>query len=437
MHSPIVDDPVGPAQSSTATVPASPTGGKWQASSKTRQCPICGRTKDGDCRINTDGRVKCRHDKPHAIGEVVSGLDGCQYGFTGNGALGGHFKPHRAVAERILKAVPSGVTAEPVPALLPLPSPSTFFLARFTPDVAAVASRKDGDFYYYDDKHRQQRKRKGLGPEKEIYIHHFANGKWLNGANGTCPSYNENCLPLLDGLPLYIEGEKCAQIVCDSGIVSLSIPGHQAESLQHCTTAFKRHRELGLKAVAYLSDVGEAGRQKENIIADAAAAAGLPAVIINAGTIWQDLPDNGNIDDLAIDADEMLASIDQAFRDKLAEIESSNKIVNIGDKVTKANKDPANPVNDFAEKPKKARFLDPGEVLDKLVATIGSPSLNVRTNGAVIEGEHVGPDQVRRYYLRLSKRTAADGIKWQRGSTADGIVELASQNSFGFNINGL
>jgi predicted P-loop ATPase len=54
----------------------------------------------------------------------------------------------------------------------------------------------------------------------------------------------------------------------------------------------------------------------------------------------------------------------------------------------------------------------------------------VRTNGVVIEGRHTSPDEVRRFYLRLSERTAADGIKWERGSTADGIVELASANAF-------
>lgn len=424
MHSHIVADPVGAAQSDQATNPSSSTGGKWQASSKTRQCPVCGRTKDGDCRINTDGRVKCRHDKPYAIGEVVTGLDGCQYGFTGNGELGGHFKPHQAGTKRHLRAVSSGVTAKPVPAVqtLPLPDPASFFLARYSPAVAAVASRhqseEKGEFYYYDDHHRQQRR--GSGPTKELYTHHLVGSQWKAGANGTCPSWNEKCLPVLEGFPLFVEGEKTAEIACQLGLVGMSLPGHQAESLDHCTAAFKRHRQLGLTAVAYLADVGAAGEKKGEIVKTAANAAGLPAIIINAGDIWPDLPDNGSLDDLdhGDDANEVIAAIDAAIRNELA------ALLPIAAPAATAVTDAS------SAKPVKAKYLEPGEVLDALVATIGSPTLNVRTNGAVIEGEHVGPDQVSRYYLRLSKRTAADGIKWEKGSTVDGIVELASQNSF-------
>lgn len=348
MHSHIVADPAGAAQSDQATIPSSTTSGKWQASGKTRQCPVCGRTKDGDCRINTDGRVKCRHDKPLAIGEVVVGLDGCEYAFTGNGELGGHFKPHQAGTKRHLRAVSSGVTAKPVPAVqtLPLPDPASFFLARLSPAVAAVASRHEGEFYYYDDQHRQQRR--GSGPTKELYTHHLLGGQWKAGANGTCPSWNEKCLPVLDGFPLFVEGEKTAEIACQLGLVGMSLPGHQAESLDHCTAAFKRHRQLGLTAVAYLADVGEAGKKKGEIVKTAANAAGLPAIIINAGDVWPDLPDNGSLDDLhqaddanemiaAIDKVEILADLDQAFRDKLAEINDGNKIVNNGDENYQAN----------------------------------------------------------------------------------------------------
>ena len=368
--------------------------------------------------------MKCRHDKLYAIGEVVTGLDGCQYGFTGNGELGGHFTPHQPLTKpgtkRHLRALPSGVTAEPVPAVqtLPLPDPASFFLARFSPAVAAVASQHQGEFYYYDDQHRQQRI--GSGPTKKIYTHHFDGTEWKAGANGACPTWNEKCLPALEGFPLFVEGEPCAEIACQLGLVGMSLPGHQAESLEHCTTAFKRHRQLGLTAVAYLADVGAAGEKKGEIVKTAANAAGLPAIIINAGDVWPDLPDNGSLDDLdqGDDANEVIEAIDAAIRNELAELLpiAATAVTDVTDA--------------SSAKPVKAKYLEPGEVLDALVATIGSPTLNVRTNGAIIEGEHVGPDQVSRYYLRLSKRTAADGIKWRKGDTVDGILELASQNSF-------
>lgn len=418
MHSHIVADPAGAAQSDQATIPPSESGGRWLATNKSRQCPICDRTRDGDCRINTDGRINCHHHKTLTPSkETYLGSDGIEYAFLGNGERGGLFKPHQAGTKRHLRAVSSGVTAKPVPAVqtLPLPNPASFFLARYSPAVVAVASRHEGEFYYYDDEHRQQRR--GSGPKKQIYTHHLVGGQWKPGANGTCPSWNEKCLPVLEGFPLFAEGEKTAEIACQLGLVGMSLPGHQAESLEHCTTAFKRHRQLGLTAVAYLADVGEAGKKKGEIVKTAAKAAGLPAIIINAGDVWPDLPDNGSLDDLhqGDDANEIIAAIDAAIRNELAAL-----LPIATSAVTAAS----------SAKPVKAKYLEPGEVLDALAATIGNPRLNVRTNGAVIEGEHVGPDQISRYYLRLSKRTAADGIKWKKTETIDGVVDLADENRF-------
>jgi hypothetical protein len=366
-------------------------------------------------------------------GQTWPGHDGIEYAFLGNGTRGGLFKPHQAGTKRHLRALPSGVTAEPVPAVqtLPLPDPASFFLARFSPAVAAVASQHEGEFYYYDDQHRQQRR--GSGPTKELYTHHLVGSQWKAGANGTCPSWNEKCLPVLEGFPLFVEGEKTAEIACQLGLVGMSLPGHQAESLDHCTAAFKRHRQLGLTAVAYLADVGAAGEKKGELVKAAAAAAGLPAVVINAGDVWPELPDNGSLDDLdqGDDADEVIAAIDAAIRNELAALLpiAANAVTAV---TTAGTVEPENPVDNFSkdDKPQKTKYLEPGEVLDALAATIGNPRLNVRTNGAVIEGEHVGPDQISRYYLRLSKRTAADGIKWKKTETIDGIVDLADQNRF-------
>jgi hypothetical protein len=58
------------------------------SSSRKNPCPICGRTKDGDCRINDD-EVNCHrgatHHPPEGVesGNVVKGLDGQNWAYTG------------------------------------------------------------------------------------------------------------------------------------------------------------------------------------------------------------------------------------------------------------------------------------------------------------------------------------------------------------------
>jgi hypothetical protein len=307
---------------------AAPTS-KWLTSSKARPCPVCGRDSDGDCRITPEGdRVLCHYGStfspPTGLkkGTITVGRDGGAWAFIGDTESGrcAQFKPHQARHRPHLRVISSGVTggATALPAALPaLPSPATFFFARFLPAMQAQASWQDGDFWHYDQSHRQQRK--GAGKEKQIYVHRLEEGKWLPSGSGVWPSWNENCLPFADGVPLYGEGEKVANILCQRGLLGMSMPGHQAESIEHCTTALKRHKLAGLEVVAYLGDKGAAGKKKAAIMAAAAAAADLPFVAVDAGAVWPDLPDNGSVDDLGhLEADELIAQLDQAFRDELA-----------------------------------------------------------------------------------------------------------------------
>jgi hypothetical protein len=78
-------------------------------SSKRNPCPVCGRTKDSDCRTSGDGlEVICHHPKDHRRGEVITGADGLAWAFTGNTKDGraGHFtldKPSDGDAPRLPK----------------------------------------------------------------------------------------------------------------------------------------------------------------------------------------------------------------------------------------------------------------------------------------------------------------------------------------------
>jgi hypothetical protein len=306
---------------------AAPTSSKWLTSSKARACPVCGRSDaGGDCRVTPEGdRVLCHYgttfSPPRGLkkGTITVGHDGGAWAFMGDTVDGrcAQYKPHRARRRPHLRVISSGVTGGETTVPAALPDPATFILARFLPAMVERASWQDGEFWHYDQAHRQQRK--GAGKEKQIYVHRLEEGKWLPSGSGVWPSWNESCLPLADGVPLYGEGEKVADVLCQRGLLGLSMPGHQAESIEHCTTALKRHKLAGLEVVAYLGDKGAAGKKKAAIMAAAAAAADLPFVAVDAGDIWPELPDNGSVDDLAhLDTDEVVALLDQAFRDELA-----------------------------------------------------------------------------------------------------------------------
>lgn len=297
-------------------------------SSKRNPCPICGRTKDGDCRQMPNGTVVCHHPKDLKPGDTQT-IDGVVWAFTGNSGdgRGGVFKVDEPRQKGHLRVVASGVTASklpsqtpPVPAAVPsLPEPEDFFLARFTDEAKAVASKREGDFWFYDQHHRQQRQ--GSGSTKKIFTHHQKpDGHWVRGAGkDICPCWNEGCLAVTgDGTAIYGEGEKVAEALCSAGVLGVSVPGHEAESLEKCTAALARHKDLGVKLVAYVADNDQAGKKKAGAMASAASAAGLPFVGINAGDVWPDLPKGGSIDDLTLSGDEIVATLEQAFRDQLA-----------------------------------------------------------------------------------------------------------------------
>jgi len=78
-------------------------GVRFTVSSPKNPCPVCGRTKDGDCRLTGDGRVFCHTHQHYKTGETVRGADGQEWacvGTTTNGAGWGIFKVHEPLSPR-------------------------------------------------------------------------------------------------------------------------------------------------------------------------------------------------------------------------------------------------------------------------------------------------------------------------------------------------
>jgi len=75
---------------------------KFTASSAKNPCPVCGRTKDGDCRLTGDGRVFCHSYQNYKPGETLRGVDGQEWaciGRTTDGAGWGIFKVHQPLEQ--------------------------------------------------------------------------------------------------------------------------------------------------------------------------------------------------------------------------------------------------------------------------------------------------------------------------------------------------
>ena len=76
---------------------------KFTASSVKNPCPVCNRTKDGDCRLTGDGRVFCHSYQHYKPGETLRGADGQEWaciGHTTDGAGWGIFKVHEPLEKR-------------------------------------------------------------------------------------------------------------------------------------------------------------------------------------------------------------------------------------------------------------------------------------------------------------------------------------------------
>jgi len=75
---------------------------KFTASSVKNPCPVCGRTKDGDCRFTGDGRIFCHSHQHYKPGETLRGEDGQEWACVGNtteGAGWGVFKVHEPLEQ--------------------------------------------------------------------------------------------------------------------------------------------------------------------------------------------------------------------------------------------------------------------------------------------------------------------------------------------------
>lgn len=284
-------------------------------SSKHNPCPVCGRTKDRDCRTSSDGlEVICHHPKDYRPGDVVRGVgDGLAWAFTKNTKDGraGHFtlhKPRPGDARRPIEFNPPPAAE---PELPPKPAP----MPPQPPTLARLSQSRppSGSPYSYGPTQRVNRAPLPDGG-KRFFCQHLAEGRWVDGS-GPDPWYtfNHDDCATTEGWPLEVEGEKCAELAAAAGFVAISQPGH-AHGVDQIRERYEALSLEGTPGVVYLADNDETGRTRAAQAAEAAALAGLPLLVLHAEELWPDLPTGGSIDDAPGSTAEQLASIEGAAR---------------------------------------------------------------------------------------------------------------------------
>jgi hypothetical protein len=275
-----------------------------KASGKGNPCPICGRTKDGDCRIGAE-IVLCHHGSSHhppeglKPGDTQLGGDGQQWAYTkdtsdGRAATYVIHQPLPVVASqprRIQFAPLPEVTAEP-PSHLPNGQRLKYSDTQTVVVVVAGDSKKHIPHHI----NSSGKEVKGAGAEpwplwKQANAIKYGAGKWI----------------------IETEGEKCTAWLSAAGLVAVSQPGHDTN--EHSITGrYKALRASGVAGVAYLADNDETGVAKGAKCQKAAATAELPFLLLQAAEVWPGICAGGSIDDAPGSAQERAQVLQKAIQ---------------------------------------------------------------------------------------------------------------------------
>jgi len=196
---------------------------RFTYSSPKSPCPVCGRTKDSDCRWSNEV-CHCRtYAKEHLrVGEILQGSDGQQWAYLGDsdGGRWAMFRPHEEWYDRKPNLAPFNKSSPTKPAPKPVSVPPT----RKTP-----RPKGQQDFIYHDADGQPvvkvQRKDDGQG-RKEIRQFRFENEKWIPGLNDQATKRvrlyriaEARALSEKTGLPIFlVEGESCVERLLELGI---------------------------------------------------------------------------------------------------------------------------------------------------------------------------------------------------------------------------
>jgi putative DNA primase/helicase len=329
----------------------SSTRGNLAPSSKSNPCPVCGRTKDGDCRISHDGKmVLCHQNFDHA--KTLQPDLWHFNGSTSDGRCGIYvFKEESESIQPVAKK-PRGKKKEflPVPIphdakLLRLPAPGQSPQPEQLAKDAPKRIRRDAMQVTYEYSPTQKVVRyewpdatNPKGRDKTFSQFHIdPDGKkiWTKG-DAPWPAYRiDEVVEILktvpDSEPVVIpllEGENNVEIARDIRLAALTLQGSNwsDREIQKMLEALQATGKN--VSIAIIHDNDDTGIKKGKSVWLVARHLQFPCLIIDPAAIDVDIPEKGDIRELleVMEADEFLIRVEAEIFKAANSSESNNSV---------------------------------------------------------------------------------------------------------------
>src|SRR4028118_2242694 len=329
----------------------SSTRGNLAPSSKSNPCPVCGRTKDGDCRISHDGKmVLCHQNFEHSKTQQP---DLWHFnGSTSDGRCGIYIfkeeaeniqpatkKPKRKKKELSPAPIPLGarLLRLPAPGQSPQPEPLAEDAPKRVPRNAVQTT------YEYSSTQKVVRYEwpdatNPKGHSKTYSQFHIdPDGKkvWTKG-DARWPAYRiDEVIEVLKTVPddepvviPVLEGEKNVEIARRIRLVALTLQGSNWSDpeIQRMLEAL---RATGKNvSIAKLRDNDDRGIEKGQSVSLVARHIQFPCLVIDPAAMWADIPEKGDIQQFleAMEVDEFLIRLQAEITKAANSSESNNSL---------------------------------------------------------------------------------------------------------------
>ncbi len=338
----------------TTSVPRS--SGKFTYSSPKNPCPVCGRTKDSDCRWDNE-LCHCRTyaKDPPGAGEVIRGHDGQQWAYLGDsdGGRWAMFKPHEERRKddwepnltSFAKRAASPAKPTPKPAITPAQPTAA------PPPAKKPRPKGQQEFIYHDADGRPvikvRRTDYGNG-KKDIFQFRYENGEWVSGLNDQVTRVTKRVrlyriaeareLSEKTGLPIFlVEGESCVERLLELGIPATTSIGGSGKWTGY---GFPNYlQDLQGCRIILSPDADRPGLEHMLEIERSLRSAGIEIagwLLAPPDAPWENLPKDGGLDvvdwlENGATAEEILRSIRVALPDYLV---ADDEIANLAAEVS-------------------------------------------------------------------------------------------------------
>ena len=344
-------------------------------SSKSNPCPVCGRTKDGDCRISPDGKMVLCHqnfdhnksDQPnlwHYNGS--SSDDRCGvYIFKDNTAS----ETDKSYRGQVSGLLPTKRTSQPKPApvparlkilRLPAPPPSPepqpisnelWSIVKNKVEVPREILReiaypysKDQTVYRIEWPDESNPK----GHDKTYRQSHNSNGEriWKRG-DKTWPAYRiDEIVETLEDVGineavavLGLEGEPNVELARSHSIVSLTFQGSKWNEAE-VVAIVEALRATGKNVtLIVLRDNDVTGIKKAKLIKSVCSRLQFPCIVVDPVSIYPDIPEKGDIKEILdnMDADEFIRRLEEEIHRQGAELARASELEEELDRIHEEN----------------------------------------------------------------------------------------------------